>query len=133
MEEKTKVQELVLRIAKNEFSEEMSAYRAIEGHVTQKLFDSKDAPSIEDIVADSNASNEFDPTAIVEILKSLSVLVGTVKTIYEIRKMVKAKSDIKIDNITSQWKKDLIQNNISEAQAEVLVQKYKNDLKSIIS
>ena len=131
MSQQTNIQQLLRTIAENEFPNETSAYDAIEDIAVTQLFnDNLNAPNI---LVQGSGKNPFITEAST-IISSLSVLIATVKTYYEIMKLRQdqVKNDSLTDDIETKWKKEMKKAGLTAEVAESLAKKYHNDLKKII-
>jgi hypothetical protein len=132
MPQQTDIQQLVRTIAEKEFPNESGAYDAIEDIAAGQLFN--DDLNVPDIVVQGSGKNPLVIGEIGTIISSLSVLIGTVKTYYEIVKLRReqAKNDSLTDDLETRWKKELKKAGLTAKAAESLSKKYHNDLKKII-
>jgi hypothetical protein len=131
MPQQTEIQQLVRTIAEKEFPNETGAYDAIEDIAVGQLFnDDLDVPNI---VAKGSGKLPF-VTEASTIISSLSILIGTVKTYYEIAKLRRdqEKNESLTDDVETRWKKELKKAGLTAEVAESLSKKYHNDLKKII-
>ncbi|MDP9080460.1 MAG: hypothetical protein M3O71_23805 [Bacteroidota bacterium] len=132
MPQQTDIQQLVRTIAEKEFPNEAGAYDAIEEVAAGQLFnDDLNAP---DIVAQGSGKNPLVIGEIGTIISSLSVLIGTVKTYYEIVKLKRdqEKNDSLTDDLETRWMKELKKAGLTAEVAESLSKKYHKDLKKVI-
>jgi hypothetical protein len=129
-DDKPRIQQLVYQIASEEYAPEKKIYALAEQYLIIKLYDEK--LSLDQLLSDSHAHNEFFHEA-GEIIASISLLAGTIKTYFEIKKLIRENKKFKADLLQLQWKNDLIDAGLSAEKAEDLSKKYAEDLKSLIT
>jgi hypothetical protein len=129
MEEKEKIKTFVIKIISNEIANEEASYELAEDFLMKKLYE-ENIP-MEQVISNQHGHNEFFSEA-GQILASISVLAGTIKTYLEIKKLIKENKTHKTEKTISQWKTDLINNGLPIEKAEKLSKKYESDLKLLL-
>jgi hypothetical protein len=128
MNERNAVQELVLKIISTEVPNEIKTYDIAEDFLMKKIYD--DHLSINEIMNANNAHNEFWPE-LGQVITSASLLAGTIKTMYEIRKLKSENESYKKENITHIWREKLIESGLAPQIADDVSKKYVADLEAI--
>jgi hypothetical protein len=132
MDQKEKLREMILRIIKSEFTDDFFTYEAIEDFSFDRLF--KENSNLQDLFKEENGHNEFF-SEVGEVLSSLSLLAGTIKTYLEIRKILKERAKRKTADldIETKWAADLVKNGIAKERADEMAKKYSTEFVLLIN
>lgn len=125
---KSSIDQLTRVIVDKHFSDEKEVYEILGEDEIDKCLTGGDLLKSNDI----RGTQEFGE-GVVEVLKFISVIAGTVKSIVDLMKAYKSKRDkMTKDVIIKKWQNELIKAGISNEKAELIAKEFSEEVDKMI-
>ena len=117
------IKSFISTIVQSEYPAESEVFNSFHDLFAEKIEEGND---INELVQGTGAHNEF-MEIVTPIVSSLGLLAGTIKTIIEVKQLVKKKKKTN-ESIQNVWKTKLMAEGLTSTESDKIVNKYISDL-----